>query len=54
MGLDVRSRDAEAAARAALHAEAQAYNAVVKTWPACIVAEMCGYTTLVLTVAGYS
>src|SRR5438552_654581 len=32
MGLDVRSRDAESAARAELHADAQAYNAVVKSW----------------------
>lgn len=45
MGLDIQSRDAENAARAALHAEAQAYNSVVKSWPSCIVAQMCGYRT---------
>ena len=43
MGLDIQSRDAETAARAALHAEAQAYNTRVKSWPSKIVAEVCGY-----------
>jgi hypothetical protein len=45
MGLDVSSRDAETAARETLHAEAQQYNAIVKSWPSCIVAEACGYRT---------
>jgi len=43
IGLDAQSRDAEIAARTALHAEAAAYNAIVKSWPSCIVAEVCGY-----------
>lgn len=45
MGLDVSARGTEIAAREALHAEAQQYNAIVKSWPSCIVAEVCGYRT---------
>jgi hypothetical protein len=45
MGLDVSARGTETAARETLHAEAQQYNAIVKSWPSCIVAQACGYRT---------
>lgn len=43
MSQDIQSRDAETAARLALHSEAEAYNALVRSWPSCIVAQMCGF-----------
>lgn len=43
MGLDTQSRDVETTAREALHAEAREYNAIVKSWPSCIVAEAFRY-----------
>jgi hypothetical protein len=45
MGLDVSARDLETAAHEALHTEAEQYNAIVRSWPSCIVAEACGYRT---------
>ena len=43
MSQDIQSRDAETEARVALHAEAEKFNAIVRSWPSCIVAEMFGY-----------
>lgn len=43
MNMDTQSRDSETAARMALHAEAEAYNAVVRSWPSCVVADACGF-----------
>jgi hypothetical protein len=45
MSQDIQSRDSETAARMALHAEAEAYNALVRSWPPCIVARACGFRT---------
>jgi hypothetical protein len=42
MNMDTESRDSEAGARVALQAEAAAYNAIVRSWPSCIVARACG------------
>ena len=38
MNQDIQSRDSETAVRMALHAEAEAYNALVRSWPPCVVA----------------
>lgn len=43
MHMDTESRDTEMAARTALHAEAESYNAIVRSWPSCIVAKTCGF-----------
>jgi hypothetical protein len=43
MNLDVQSRDAETAARLALHQEAEVFNAIITSWPSCVVAQACGY-----------
>jgi hypothetical protein len=43
MQTDRESRDAEMAARKELHAEAEGYNAIVRSWPSCIVAKSCGF-----------
>lgn len=43
MNQDIQSRDSETAARVVLHTEAEAYNALVRSWPSCIVARACGF-----------
>ena len=43
LGQDIQSRDTETAARMALHAEAEAYNALTRSWPSYIVAQACGF-----------
>jgi hypothetical protein len=43
MNIDTESRNAEMEARRTLHAEAERYNAIVRSWPSCIVAAACGF-----------
>ena len=43
MSQDIQSRDSETAVRDILHAESQVYNAIVRSWPSCIVARACGF-----------